>query len=141
MGFASVAKQFKTDPKREKNGIWHSFENDEGEEAFALLIARAGGANTDWEKAAEKVGRKIGGRKAKRLSGRQLRALQRPLYARHVVIGWRGVRDENGNEIPYSPEAAEELLTEFSDLYDEVVVAANDLALYRVQTLEDDAKN
>lgn len=138
--FANVAREFETNPEAEREGIWESFIDEDGEELFALLIGRAGGANSEWERAVEKLARKFG-KRVRQPTGRKLLALMRPLYARHVVLGWRGVKDSDGNEIPFSPSAAEELLKEFPDLYDEVIARSNDLSLFRKEQLEADSGN
>lgn len=45
----------------------------------------------------------------------------RELYAKHVLRGWSGVRDTDGNEVPFSADNALEFLTQIPNwLFDEI---------------------
>lgn len=37
-------------------------------------------------------------------------AQDRKLYPKHVIVDWGGIFDDDGNEVPFSPEAAAEFL-------------------------------
>jgi hypothetical protein len=44
---------------------------------------------------------------------------------------WEGVKDAEGNEVPFTPEAALEFLEELPDLVAKLMVYANDYNTYR----------
>ena len=49
------------------------------------------------------------------------RAEDRELFPQHVVVGWRGVKDVDGNEVPFDKTACAEFLEALPDwLFDEV---------------------
>jgi hypothetical protein len=61
--------------------------------------------------------------------------------ARAVLIDWKGVYDENGDEIPYSEEAALAALNEMKDFREFVYQAANERDTFREKADKDAAKN
>lgn len=61
--------------------------------------------------------------------------------ARAVLIDWKGVYDEDGNEIPYSEEAALAALTDMKDFREFVYQAANERDTFREKADADAAKN
>jgi len=52
--------------------------------------------------------RKTAARGAKSIDVEQSREDDRLLYARHVVVGWEGIEDAEGQPVPFSREVAEE---------------------------------
>lgn len=67
----------------------------------------------------------------------------RRAYAEHVLVGWENVLDEEGNEVPYSKEAAFEYL-QIDEIFDFVEAKANAREHWRVksaQELAEELKN
>lgn len=54
----------------------------------------------------------------------------------HVVLDWGGWLDDDGNELPYSPEAAKQLLLRVEDFRDNVLTFSQQQELFRVQNVE-----
>jgi hypothetical protein len=65
-------------------------------------------------------------------------ALER-LFAETIVCNWRGIRDKDGAEIPFSPAACAELFSQAPDLADHVARFAANRAHYHAEELERDA--
>lgn len=61
--------------------------------------------------------------------------------AEAVLIGWRGILDRDGVEIPYSKEAAVKLLSELRVFRDGVVGMSQSMDSFRVEAREDTEKN
>lgn len=61
------------------------------------------------------------------------REVDRKLYPRHIDAGeWGGWEDDEGNEVPYSPQAFEELMQQLpSDLFDELRAFCNEPVNFR----------
>lgn len=51
--------------------------------------------------------------------------------AHAIVVDWKGVTDENGKEIPYSPETAHELLKEIPEIAEKVAEITQNLDNFR----------
>lgn len=103
--------EFVTNNAKELDGVWC----DIGEGA-RLLIARAG--NPDHENAVAQLERDY---RSQSLAGdgelapdvRRKIAIQ--ALAKTILKGWEGLVDDNGGEMPYSPEAALQLLSQARD--------------------------
>lgn len=77
-----------------------------------LVVASATQANREYFNAALAVAREKAspGRKATVSTLADDREALAKLYARHIVRGWSGVRDDSGAEVPLSVDACEEFL-------------------------------
>ena len=62
-------------------------------------------------------------------------------YAEAVIIGWRGVKDHQGRELPFTKENAVKLLTDLPELFADIRGQAKDIANFRKAAIEADAKN
>jgi len=108
----SIYNALKTDPAAEQDGIVLDFGD------FTVTVARAGGENEKFKKALRR-------RMDKHKRAIQFESLPEEVanrilaecYAEAVVLGWEGVCDEQGNEIPYSPEACMKLLQELPEFF------------------------
>lgn len=97
-----------------------------------FLIARAG--NENYMEAQERNGK----RKATTVAERQ-HALYRSI-AEGILLDWKEVEDAKGNAIPYSVDAAVEVLSDNPDLVNQIMVEANDLENFRREDIETQAK-
>ena len=139
---SALHKQFETDPKIEKEGVWITYEGDEDEAPSKFLIARAGGANVEYTKAMERESKPIRRKLQNDLvSTTALRKLTIKVFSETVVLGWENVTDKAGNVLAFTPENVVKLFTELPDLFDDVHEQANRAALYRKSLQELDAKN
>jgi len=62
-----------------------------------------------------------------------------PTYLDAVVVGWEGVRDEEGREVPFSREAAEEFLRAFPNVFDTLIEIAGEMSTFRQREMEEAA--
>lgn len=58
-----------------------------------------------------------------------------------ILLGWKGLYDENDKEIKYSKEAAKKYLKQLRDLSDLVTASAGSRANFRARAKETAAKN
>jgi len=63
--------------------------------------------------------------------------------ARYLLLGWKNLQDDNGEDIPYSEDKAHELLSDprLRDLYRFVTDMSNENSLFAEDQEEDDRKN
>lgn len=133
----SLYKQFETSSKHETDGVTLDF-GDAGK----FRIARAGGANKAYLKAIEKLSRKYRRQIALDcLPEAKARRLFIEIYAETVMLGWEGVKDKDGNELPFTRENVVKVFTDLPDFFREIQVEASNLALYREEIDAQDAKN
>ncbi len=62
------------------------------------------------------------------------------LMAKHIVKGWQGIYDENGQELPYSSDVVFDLLQSSTDFRDFVTKKATNSAAF-LDDAEQDLKN
>lgn len=132
----SIYQQFRTNPEIEQNGVTIDYGD------FKFMIARAGGANRRYEQALEKKARPFRRALANDLlpNSRQ-REILMEVFAETVVLGWEGIRGEDGEEISHSPAACLQLFKDLPDIFDDIKEQAERAALFRVSTRETQAKN
>lgn len=133
----SIYDKFATDQKAEKEGIVLDYGD-----GMEIRIARAGGSNTKFESLVQSKLRKYESlRKHDLLEIAVLRPIMREIYAEAVVLGWKGVTDKDGNDLPFNKENAIQLFTDLPDLFEDIVVQSQRAALFRQNVLEDEAGN
>jgi hypothetical protein len=132
-------------------GTYNRFKSNRGLEKDGVLldlgesgrfrIARAGGSNARFKTMLEREMRPY---RSLLASGAMDESMANPIlirvFAESVVLGWTGVTDENGNDLPFSKDACIRLLGDLPDLFAVVREAAMSPAPFR-ETLEQDAKN
>lgn len=107
--------KLKTDSKKELEGVWV----DAGE-GLRLLIARS--SNASYRKYLVKYGR--------RQDPEAMLAVVRKGVAKHVLLGWENLQEED-KDVSYSSDKAEQLFKDIPDFLDLVLTFANDVELYR----------
>lgn len=115
---------------RELDGVWVDY--DEGQ----LLIARMGNPRN---RAVYNRLMKPHARKAaqKTLSPAVQEKVVSQCYAETLLLDWKGMVDEYGNELEYSQALAEEILLADMDLRQFVEEQANNAALFRSEFVEE----
>jgi hypothetical protein len=63
------------------------------------------------------------------------------IYAKHLLLDWRGFLDDNEAELPYSREVAEEMLGAPGDFFRHVLFAVTQVSNTEAEIVEDTAKN
>lgn len=60
----------------------------------------------------------------------------KPLFAKHVVLGWGGIHDEKGEEVPFSEKVFLELLEAAPDLWTHIRVEAEKRERFQLEHFE-----
>jgi len=133
---------YQTDPALEKNGVWLDYGlNSKGKET-RILVARAGGANEQYEKRIEVLYKPYRRQIQNETIGRaKLLQLNRQAAAEWVVKGWEEMEDEACNDLSFTLENVLAQFEKLPDLYDDVMALANKMGAYRKHLQEEDAKN
>ncbi len=111
--------------------------------APVLIVKQANEANpayfSDVLRANEER-RRPSGSKALTAFRRETREIERRLLADHVLVGWRGVVDSTGVEVPFSRDAGTEFLTVLPwDMFDELNGFATNPDNFRRNALDAEA--
>ena len=126
MKFGNIEK-FVTDDDLEENGV----ELDFGGGIF-ITIKRAGGSNVGFQhKMAEILDHRSTDIVGKVTNEEDEKKILYSLFANHIVIGWRGLKDEKGNEIKFSVQNCIDLFTASDEIYKHVSVQATTLDNFR----------
>lgn len=145
----SLSKQYNTDRSMESQGVRITFGQNEDGSEIALVVARAGGANSRFQQLADVVlkpyRRQIANETA---DPTVLKERMMEIYAKTVVKGWENVSlsDVTGNEsdegyAPFSSDNCIALFKRLPDFFSDVQQFADSLTAFRVADLEEDAKN
>lgn len=139
---SSLYRNYATDTQKEIQGVEVKFDANDDETIPTFVISRMGESNKEYTKALERATapykRQI---QMKTMSADLSKSLFLEVFATTVLRGWSNVYDENGNAIGFSKENAVKILTDLPDLYNELLTQAGDAALFRKDSLEQDAKN
>lgn len=139
----NLHKQFATNAKTETAGIRVEYydENDVEAKPATFIVARAGGANTAYQKALDRETRPI--RRAlsqDAVSIERINFINKKVFVETCLLGWENVSDPDGKPLAFTPENALQLFKDLPDLYDDVVRQASNANLFRLN-IEEDAKN
>jgi hypothetical protein len=120
-----LKKFFATNKKKETEGVWV-----DGPDGAKFLIARAN--NDKAEKLTTELMRPH--RKLARI-GKLPESVQRDIsyavLANHILLGWKGMKDEGADVGPWSPQEAERLLRKYPDFADFIAGYATETALFQ----------
>lgn len=133
---------FKTDSKLEQEGVWFDYGPNSKGKPMRVLLARAGGANSDYTKALEKVTKPY--RKAisaGALDTATINRLYMEVFIGTVVKGLENFEDGACQPLSCNPADLTRLLTELPDLYADWQEQANRLAVFRAELMDADVGN
>lgn len=138
----SIFKQFSTDANKETEGVKLTFgKNDDGT-IPSVTIRRAGRTNKRYAKALEIAARPFKRQlDLKTISDEDSENILITAYAEAIVVSWEHIQDETGTEIPFNKENVISVFKKIPEFYDEIQKQANDVSLFRNETLENEAKN
>lgn len=139
---ANPYKEYGTDKNLEKNGVLYVHEpKTEEYPAQCFVLARAGGSNTKFLKAADKAFRPHRKKGIENIDPFLMRSLMVQVFAETIVLDWEGVFDREDNEMPYSQDNVVKLFTDLPDLFDVIQEQASSLNNYLLDEVESDVKN
>lgn len=132
----NVYEMFETDKSVEKDGV----EIDYGE--FKIQIARSGGANQKYNNIMKRLSkpheRAI---QTDSLSDEVAKKILIECHAKAVVLGWTGVEDRGGNEIPFSVENCVKLFEDLPDLFEDIKTQAGKSSIFKKYVDEETVGN
>lgn len=105
-----------TDTKKAKEGTWIEYLNE-----VSIKVARSD--NDGYVKALNTAVKEYG-KKISEMDDEFANSLICGIIAEHILLDWKGLKDGDGNDIPYSVEFATELLMDesYDHFYDFVVL-------------------
>ncbi len=122
---------FAVDKEKTENGTWV----DLSEEA-AVLVARMN--NEQYNKYIRKHGKVLSMQaRVGTINEQDAIRLTKKAVANTVLLGWRGITDDAGAEIPYSVDKAIELFEAFPEFFTTVMDYAQDKALFKLEAQEE----
>lgn len=126
---------------KEVQGIWKTWSN--GKHKIELLLARAGGSNTEFRIAAEEETRQYrrGFNDLAQLPPETQDAVNVKIYARHVVRDWKSTDFGGLNKENFSVDGVEYLFTKVPDTLLFVISESNQASNYANYQLERESKN
>jgi len=125
----------KTNKTMEQDGVWVQYE---GNIRLKLCRLNNPAARAYSEDLRRPHAREL--KKVRDLNNPVLRELMRRVAARHVLVGWENIQDDNGKEILYSEEQAL-IFFEEDDFFNDVIELASDRDLFRAEEIEADSGN
>lgn len=127
---------FETVGSLEKTGVWIAIGPME------FLLARAGGENTEFKKAAQAKFKPFELALANDTMDEKLaQKLVIEVMCTTVLLGWRNVYDRDKNELPFTKENAIKLLTDLPALFEKLQAEAQRIGNFRNKGNETVAKN
>lgn len=128
---------FRTDPRAEAvDGVTIDYG------AFRIRVVRAGGANAKFRRImAERLRPYRKQLEMGTMDEAVAEQILREAYADAVIVGWEGVTDENGNDLPFTRDNVLKVLEDLPDLFRDIQEQANLLSNFKAEALEDEAKN
>lgn len=138
----SLHKQFKSDEKKENEGIDITYGPNDDKTIPTFRILRRGPSNQRYVKTLENESKpyrrllELGA-----LDNKIQEKIMRRVFCSSILMGWENVQDEKGKIIPFNFENAVQLFEELPELYYDLSEQAGKLSSFRAETLESDAKN
>lgn len=128
--------KFAMDGTLAQEGVWE----DAGHDDLRVKVARMN--NPRYREYLRALGRPLVRRSRRNmLDFDAMEAMTQKAVARYVLLDWKNLEDDEGNEIPYSPDKAFEFFKAYPDFYEAVTEIANDVELFRAEDHEDAAGN
>jgi len=139
--FSNLFGTFGANPTLEQSGVIVPYPLDSGG-VMKVKLRRAGLRNTEWKRSYNATVKPHEARiQSGEITENEMQSLLAVVYADAVVIGWTGIKDKEGKEVPYSKEMTIKLLTFFPDLFSMIIASAHDRANFQEADLEQTEKN
>ena len=129
-------EMFETDAGLEQDGQWIDYGD------FEIKIAKAGGGNRRYVRIHQELMKPYERRAAVgALDEETARPVLAKIYAKAVVLDWKGVTDRDGAPLPFSEQNVASLLCDLPALFADLInIASNDQA-WKAFAREEQAKN
>lgn len=134
----NLAESFGVDKAKVEGGVWVDVGLDYPDlKGLELLIARNNNpkAQAAMLEVMQTKGKKIGGGRGA-IDADLIQSVYPKIASKHILLGWRGVQDADGNDVPYSQAAAETAMSDHSEFMSMVQEYAGDFDLFRAEFLE-----
>jgi hypothetical protein len=135
-----IKKSYGTDLKTSVEGKWFPMSMLEGVE---VKVAKSG--NPNYEKLAQKLYKPYQDQIRRRVSLSEgvTKRITTDLIVRTLLMDWRGMPGEDGEEVPFSKEVARELLDdpELKEIREEILGFADNFSAFQMEADEDLEKN
>ena len=136
MAIEALRRSFGTSKDAEKRGVWVKPPLDEDIDC-AFLLARMSRVNRNWATKVTKVYRQKRRKlDAGALTDEETLEATKRIFCETVLLDWRGINNKEGTPIPYSVEAAIQIMTELPDLYDYLQEEAQSLLTYQTEDVD-----
>lgn len=126
----NLDSKFKADTSLETNGVWITIEEHEG---VSFLVRRYGGKNSQKVREANARFSKPFANKiaSNSLTAEESEDIALRAFCSACLVDWKGVKDENGQEIPCSFDTAVEILSGLPELTDTLFNYSRRFETYR----------
>lgn len=129
---SSFLARYNTDQSLEEHGVWVDFGD-----GIEVKVTRTNTKEAQKYKAQlEKPYRKLS-----QIPDDVQDGIYEKMIAHKIIKDWKGITDEEGKEVPYSPDAALKILQTFRDFRDDIILAASERETFRKIEAEEQAKN
>lgn len=138
----SLHSQFKTDTVKEIEGVPVEYAPNKDGTVPTFYLSRIGRASKAYQKALEVATRPF--RRQIDLGTfpeSQAQKLHLELFLAHALKGWKDIQTHEGAQIAFSKETAKNLFAELPDLYEDLTAKAQSAAMFRDESLDEEAKN
>jgi hypothetical protein len=138
--FANVYQRFGSSLDLERKGVVMDYKCPHG--TFSLKIKRAGARNPEWKKIYNEVMKPVAEDiVAGKVSEADNKILLAEVWSKSVVVGWAGVINSDGEEVPFSVETCYELFCYMPDLLNDVIADSHLLSNFQDEVKIKTAKN
>lgn len=137
-------RSFATDKPLETTGVWVRITDEKNEDGTTpeFLIMRAGGRNTKYQRTLDRVSEPFRAEiEAKTLPAEQADALEAEILVDGVLLDWRYMQDEHGENLTYDRDVAIREFTDNPDGRVMLTIKARSLDTFRLHRREVAAKN
>lgn len=140
---SSLHKQFKMNTVKEHDGVSVSpaGANEDGT-VPTFVLARMGPMNKRYQKTLERVTQPFKRQlELQTIDPKKADELVMQVFVNSILMSWTDVQNEKGEAIAFNADNAIQLFVQLPDLYFELQKAAQNAALYRLDEIEESAKN
>lgn len=139
---SGLYKNYATDSKKENEGVPIEFAANDDGSIPTFIVARSADSNKAYTKYSEQAlkpyRRQI---QLKTLPQEKDEEIYLDVFVTTIIKGWSNVQDENGNSLEYTKPNAKKLMQDLPEVYKALREAAANVELYKLEALEEDAKN